>query len=90
MKSLTIKYWNTLEKSYKERTLSMVYGNQHGIINMLLSEKSNKKCPFWKIVFSKVKITDDGHYKTTVNGTYPYYTFYKQANLMLRVIITSF
>ena len=48
----------------------MVYGNQNGIINMLLCEKPNKKSPFWKIVFSKVKIADYGHYKTIVNGTY--------------------
>ena len=48
----------------------MVYGNQHGIINMLLSEKPNKKSPFWKIVFSKVKIAENGHYRTIVNGTY--------------------
>ena len=42
MKKLTIKYWNTVERSSKERALSMVYGNQHGIINMLLNEKPNK------------------------------------------------
>ena len=72
MKKLTIKYWNTLERSSKERVLSMVYGNQHGIINMLLSEILNKKSPFWKIVFNKVKIAEDGHYKTIVNRTYLY------------------
>ncbi len=72
MKSLTIKYWNTLERSSKERALSRVYGNQHGIINMLLSENPNKKSPFWKIVFTKVKIADDGHYRTIVDGTYLY------------------
>ena len=70
MKSLTIKYWNTLERSSKERALSMVYGNQYGIINMLLNEKPHKKNPFWKIVFSKVKIAEDEHYKTIVSGTY--------------------
>ena len=70
MKKLTIKYWNTLERSSKERALSMVYGNQYGIINMLLNEKPNKKNPFWKIVFSKVKIAEDEHYKTIVSGTY--------------------
>ena len=71
-KNLTIKYWNTLERNSKERALSVVYGNQHGIINMLLSENPNKKSPFWKIVFNKVKIADDGHYRTIVNGTYLY------------------
>ena len=50
----------------------MVFGNQHGIINMLLNEPPNKKSPFWKIVFSKVKISEDNHYKTIVNGTYLY------------------
>ena len=70
MKKLTIKYWNALERSSKERALSMVYGNQHGIINMLLSEKPNKKSLFWKIVFNKVRIAEDSHYKTIVNGTY--------------------
>ena len=72
MKNLTIKYWNTLERSSQERALSMVFGNQHGIINMLLNEQPNKKSPFWKIVFSKVKISEDNHYKTIVNGTYLY------------------
>ena len=50
----------------------MVFGNQHGIINMLLNEQPNKKSPFWKIVFSKVRIAVDNHYKTIVNGTYLY------------------
>ena len=70
MKKLTIKYWNTLKRSSKERALSMVYGNQHGIINMLLNEKPKKKSPVLKIVFNKVRIAEDSHYKTIVSGTY--------------------
>ena len=71
MKKLTIKYWNTLSQSSKERALTACYPNNKGLVNMMLEESPNPKNVFWKRVFDIVRIPNPGsYYKTFINQVY--------------------
>lgn len=70
-KKMTHKYWNSLDKGSKKSALISVFPLHQSIADMLINEKPNSKSPWWKIVFSKVRIPEDNsHYKTVVNNTY--------------------
>lgn len=69
-KRLTKKYWNSLPKDSKRRALTCVFPLHKGIVEMLIEEEPRTDEVFWKLVFRKVRIPDDGFYKTVVNNTY--------------------
>lgn len=69
-KKMTLKKWNSFEKSTKKRALTAAFPNQDVLVDILLSEKPNLKSPWWKRAFSVIKDADDPHWKTYVNRTY--------------------
>ena len=69
-KKMTIRYWNSLERSSKERALHYVFPTMKFTVEMLLDEQPNLKNDLWKFVWRKVRIPIESYYKTVVNGTY--------------------
>lgn len=70
-KKMTIRYWNSLERSSRERALCYVFPINRCIVDMLLDEEPNpKQSPFWGLVWKKVRIpNDESYYKTVINKT---------------------
>lgn len=74
-RKLTIKYWNSLPKSSKERALKHVFPIAPAIVKMLLDDEPTTeeiKNGFWKLVFQEIKeVNGDKYYKTCfMNTTY--------------------
>lgn len=70
-KRMTMKYWNSLSESSKERALKSCFPIHDAVVKMLMNDKPNLKEPWWLIVFKKVKVpADTSHYKTVMNGWY--------------------
>lgn len=70
-KKMTIRYWNSLERSSRERALCHVFPINRCIVDMLLDEEPNpKQSPFWGLVWKKVRIPNkESYYKTVINKT---------------------
>lgn len=70
-KKLTQAYWKSLQEGTKRRALTCVFPINPAIVDMLIDMRPNVKDPWWRIVFSKVRIPEKGSpYKFVVNGTY--------------------
>ncbi len=69
-RKMTLKYWNSLSNSSRERALYHVFPTWKCTVEMLLDEQPNLKSDLWKLVWRKVRIPVESYYKTVVNGTY--------------------
>ena len=73
---MTLKYWNSLDEGSKRRALTCVFPLHKATVDMLMDEKPDPKSnPWWKIVWTKVRIPQADangyrHYKTVVNKTF--------------------
>ena len=73
---MTLKYWASLSEGSKRRALTCVFPLHKLVVDMLMDEKPDpKNSPWWKIVWTKVRIPQADangyrHYKTVVNKTF--------------------
>ena len=73
---MTLKYWASLSEGSKRRALTCVFPLHKPVVDMLMDEKPDPKSnPWWKIVWTKVRIPQADangyrHYKTVVNKTF--------------------
>ena len=70
-KKMTLKYWASLSEGSKRRALTCAFPLHKPVVDMLMDEKpDSKNSPWWKIVWTKVRIPIGGYSKTVVNNTY--------------------
>lgn len=69
-KAMTLKYWRGLSEGSRRRALTYVFPINPAIVDMLVDEKPSKSSPWWKLVWSHVRIPEPGcYYKTVINGS---------------------
>lgn len=71
-KKMTLKYWKGLSEGSKHRALTYVFPLQKSLVDWLTKEtKPNpKKDPWWKLVWSHVRIPEPGSsWKTVLNNS---------------------
>ena len=70
-KKMTLKYWASLDEGSKRHSLTHVFPLNKPIVQILMSEKPDKKNVMWQVVFQEVRIPEDNRrYKTVVHNTY--------------------
>jgi len=70
-KKMTQAYWIGLGEGTKRRALTCVFPLHPAVVDMLSNERPKLSDPWWRIVFSKVRIPEEtSHYHFVINHTY--------------------
>lgn len=71
-RAMTLKYWRGLSEGSRHRALTYVFPLQQSLVDWLAKETNPnpKSDPWWKLVWSHVRIPEAGcPYKTVLNNT---------------------